>query len=487
MKKQAFNPYLPSYEYIPDGEPRVFGERLYIYGSHDRFGSSKYCENDYVCWSAPISDLSDWRYEGTIYTKEDHPADEIHERTCLYAPDVVQGTDKKYYLYYSMSGSSIISVAVCNTPAGHYTYLGDVHYPASDSTTAAGYARGEFYQFDPSVLVDDDARIYLYSGFAPKSDEDDKGRLYVGCHAYELSTDMLTILHGPSLVIPKVWQKENGAAYFEAPSMRKINGFYYLVYSARITGLYYYYSQNPLKGFQFGGRIHSTSDIGINGHDTDYPAYPVGNIHGGIVCINSQYYIFDHRHTNHTSYQRQGVAEPIYLEQDGTITQSEATSCGLNGFPLIGEGTYPAYIACCLFYPKGTPKEFATACMTQDTEDIYCSRLLHSGSAYHDIESVDNPIQYLHGINDTLTFAYKYFEVNRRITEIHCKIRGKANGVLSIMLGENNPSVGKLQLYHDSKDWTLVTIPCSIPTGKQALFFTYSGEGSFDMQCFTLL
>jgi arabinoxylan arabinofuranohydrolase len=26
MKKQAFNPYLPSYEYVPDGEPYVFGE-----------------------------------------------------------------------------------------------------------------------------------------------------------------------------------------------------------------------------------------------------------------------------------------------------------------------------------------------------------------------------------------------------------------------------------------------------------------------------
>ena len=33
MKKQAVNPYLPSYEYVPDGEPRMFGERLYIFGS----------------------------------------------------------------------------------------------------------------------------------------------------------------------------------------------------------------------------------------------------------------------------------------------------------------------------------------------------------------------------------------------------------------------------------------------------------------------
>ena len=69
MKKQVFNPYLPSYEYIPDGEPRVFSGRLYIYGSHDRFNGDVYCANDYVCWSAPEEDLSDWRYEGVIYKK----------------------------------------------------------------------------------------------------------------------------------------------------------------------------------------------------------------------------------------------------------------------------------------------------------------------------------------------------------------------------------------------------------------------------------
>ena len=48
MKKQCFNPYLPSYEYIPDGEPYVFDGRVYVYGSHDRFGAMSFCENDYV-------------------------------------------------------------------------------------------------------------------------------------------------------------------------------------------------------------------------------------------------------------------------------------------------------------------------------------------------------------------------------------------------------------------------------------------------------
>ena len=41
--KQVINPYLPNWEYVPDGEPYVFGDRVYIYGSHDFFGGDVYC------------------------------------------------------------------------------------------------------------------------------------------------------------------------------------------------------------------------------------------------------------------------------------------------------------------------------------------------------------------------------------------------------------------------------------------------------------
>ena len=79
--KQVFNPYLPLYEYVPDGEPHVFGDRVYIFGSHDAFNGKKFCPNDYVSWSAPITDLADWRYEGVIYKKTDDPDNpEIRER-----------------------------------------------------------------------------------------------------------------------------------------------------------------------------------------------------------------------------------------------------------------------------------------------------------------------------------------------------------------------------------------------------------------------
>ena len=67
------NPYLPSWEYVPDGEPHVFEGRVYVYGSHDQFRGFVYCMNDYVCWSAPVENLGDWRYEGVIYKKDAGP------------------------------------------------------------------------------------------------------------------------------------------------------------------------------------------------------------------------------------------------------------------------------------------------------------------------------------------------------------------------------------------------------------------------------
>lgn len=65
--EQIYNPYLPLYEHIPDGEPHVFGDRLYIYGSHDLACGKSFCEDNYAVWSAPVDDLRDWRYEGVSY------------------------------------------------------------------------------------------------------------------------------------------------------------------------------------------------------------------------------------------------------------------------------------------------------------------------------------------------------------------------------------------------------------------------------------
>lgn len=125
------NPYLPLYEYIPDGEPHVFGDRVYIYGSHDKFDGEVFCQNDYVSYSAPTDNLQEWKYEGVIYKKSKDPRNKDFEELamhCLWAPDVVQGLDGRYYLYYCMDVLPEIGVAVCDTPAGEYEYLGLVKH-----------------------------------------------------------------------------------------------------------------------------------------------------------------------------------------------------------------------------------------------------------------------------------------------------------------------------------------------------------------------
>lgn len=94
---QVFNPFLPLDEYIPDGEPHVFENRIYIYGSHDEEGGKDFCKLDYVAYSAPIDDLTKWRYEGVIYRKDQDPH-ATEKRKHMYAPDVVCGNDGRYYL-----------------------------------------------------------------------------------------------------------------------------------------------------------------------------------------------------------------------------------------------------------------------------------------------------------------------------------------------------------------------------------------------------
>ena len=72
------NPYLPKWEYIPDGEPRVFGDRVYIYGSHDKAGSGSFCDCVLKCWSAPVDNPNQWVCHGDIFRvgkTRDHESD----------------------------------------------------------------------------------------------------------------------------------------------------------------------------------------------------------------------------------------------------------------------------------------------------------------------------------------------------------------------------------------------------------------------------
>ena len=479
---QAFNPYLPGWEYVPDGEPRLFDGRVYVYGSHDAFNGADFCVNDYVCWSAPAENLADWRYEGVIYRKNQDPRNPDGKK-CMCAPDVVQGPDGRYYLYYEFADLTITSVAVCDTPAGHYEFYGYIQRPDG---TPYGEKKGDVNLFDPGVLVDDNGRVYHYTGFSPaggflKKVMPLRGLQIDGGYCMELEPDMITMKGEPVRVIPghdlAVGTSFEGHGFFEASSPRKINGTYYLIYSSELSHeLCYAVSKFPRRDFVYGGTLVSIGDIGYQGRTE--PDNYTGNTHGGMVQVNGQWYIFYHRQTNKQKCCRQGCAEKITILPDGSIPQTEMTSCGLNDGPLTGTGTYEARIACNLTSAQGT-----FPCLKTREKD---RKNLHPYFTQEQPDREKPPVQYIANLRDGSTAGFKYFALDG-LSRISVTVRGDRIGTLAVRTRPDGSPIAEISC-PPAEGWTERSAVLPTPaSGLSALYFTYQGSGHLDFSAFTLM
>ena len=473
--KQIFNPYLPSYEYIPDAEPRIFNGRVYIYGSHDLFNGKNFCLGDYVTYSAPIDDLTSWRYEGVIYKKEQDPLNK--RKRALYAPDCIQGVDGRYYLYYSAIGTSAIGVAVSNNPAGPFQFYSYVKYKDG---TILGKGKNDVFQFDPGIFVEGND-VYLYSGFCPTLSgifvTGGKKVSKVGPLCMKLETDMCTIKENPHEIgVKSIYNskdtKYKGHEFFEASSMRKINGKYYFIYSS-ILGheLCYAISNYPDKDFEYGGIIVSIGDIGLEDvKDVKNAKNMTGNTHGSILSINGDNYIFYHRQTNRHCFSRQACAEKIMILEDGAIPQVETTSCGLNNGPLLGKGEYEARIACNLECKKGGTfyqvfKGFGRPYFTQSGKNREI-----------------NGDQYISNIKDGTTITFKYFQFNNS-KSIKILVSSTNCGTMQVY-DENKNKVASFAI-NKGKD-ILYESKLEITDGVHPLIFKYEGKGKLSFFKFVL-
>lgn len=320
------NPYMPLWEHVPDGEPRVFeyqGEkRVYVYGSHDT-EREQYCGRDYVVWSAPVDDLTDWKCHGVAYkTQYD---------SVLYAPDVVKKGDT-YYMYAAERKGSLIVVASSKTPWGPFE---------NPVETKLG--------FDPGVLVDDDGSVYAYWGGCASP-----------CYIAQMEDDMATIKEGTLVSNPLghstcPWNPADDGhislidAFFEASSPRKVMGKYVYIYSKRyekpIPELGVYEPNNGFLSYRFSdspfGPFHDGGDISFNGGEIlkdsegcGTMTYQWGNNHGSIMEINGKWYVFYHRQTGVNEYSRQAMLEPIdvAMGKDGMLYIGDVKF--LNGEPV---------------------------------------------------------------------------------------------------------------------------------------------------------
>ena len=261
--------------------------------------------------------------------------------------------------------------------------------------------------------------------------------------------------------------EDNERRFFEASWMHKYKGKYYFSYSTGDTHkLCYAIGDSPLGEFKYGGTLVSIGDVGL----AKYPMNYLGNTHGSLIRIKDEYYVFYHRQTNRHCHSRQACAERIIRNPDGTFKQAEITSCGLNGGPLKGEGTYPAYIACHL-YKKGEPR-FLTMRIPKGHHPYFTQ----TGK-----DREDNGDQYIANFGHDSVCGFRYFQFEKDEIQVGLTVKGKAKGKLLIKLDPESSPIGEIDIDVATKTMMKVEGKAHVGKGVRPLYFDYQGEGAFDI------
>lgn len=348
LTANAQNPYLPLWEHLPDGEPRVFEDpdnpgryRAYIVGSHDTHYTS-YCGNDVRLWSAPVEDLSQWRDEGPLFT---YYVDGKWDT--MYAPDLVEVVDKAtgkktYYLYpHSRGWGRVAMVCKGDRPDGPFT-------PVNLTEDGRKCLEGSLIDFDPSVFIEritdkDDLdyqkgfRAYVFYGFqhstAYELDQDNMYAMRPGTqlHDYFLpASARYGVVRDPEgTTYPALYKDQNPGDFnfFEASSIRQVGNKYVMVFSgysgpdyglsSTNSALRYAYGDSPLGPWRSGGVLVDSRGVVPNEDGSHLVSSNAAhNTHGSLQQINGQWYVFYHRPPRGFGYARQAMVAPVKIEYD---------------------------------------------------------------------------------------------------------------------------------------------------------------------------
>ncbi len=495
----AANPFLPLWEFIPDGEPYVFDDpdkpgekRVYVYGSHDNL-RDKYCGRDQVVWSASVNDLNTWRCDGVIFRSiYDANGEQLNRNgigDILYAPDVAEVVApdgmKTYYLYPNTQADGRRGmVAKSSRPDGPFTVC---NWDPADPKKTLGPLN-----FDPAVLVDDDGRVYAYWGF------------WRSCACELDPATMATVKPGTDVVNDMVssCRAEGDFRFFEASSIRKIKDKYVFIYSRWTKdgehGLWgtnytlgYAYSDHPLGPWTFGGTIIDGRGRQRNADGaTVVTACPGGNTHGSICEINGQWYVFYHRQSGADEFSRQAMVAPITVEVEegpgGKVVISEG-EYNSEGFELGGLDPFERHaagIACHYTGPAPAIQTYPTVQYSgpwmkpfyadcYDESDPYAAKVNRSSVVHVTAGSV---------------VGYKYFNFSKSRGRKNLKlvinmIPQGVDASLEVWVKSPNAAGGGLKVGETAISASLPERPCSTAIdvaplaeldGKAALYFVFN-------------
>ena len=415
LTMNAQNPYLPLWEHLPDGEPRVFEDpdnpgkyRAYIIGSHD-VTYTAYCGNDVRMWSAPAEDLSQWRDEGPIFS---HYVDGRWDT--MYAPDLVEVKDKttgkKTYWLYPHSRGWRRTPMVCkgDRPNGPFT-------PVNLTPDGRQCVEGSLIDFDPSVFIENITdkkdpdyakgyRAYVFYGFQHSTAvELDQNTMYSKRQGTDPIDPFIPASSADGRLLDRagseykaLYKGQNPLDFnfFEASSIRQVGNKYVMVFSGYSgkeyglgntnSALRYAFGDSPLGPWRSGGVLVDSRGVVVNEDGSKLITTNAGhNTHGSIQEINGQWYVFYHRPPRGFGNARQAMVAPVKIEWDkkpvaqggvvkitgydpyaknnewtakasdgNTYTGAEVTSEGFQIFGLPPYAYYSAGLACFMYGPN---------------------------------------------------------------------------------------------------------------------------------------
>jgi hypothetical protein len=297
-KGWAQNPLITD-QFTADPSARVFGDRVYLYPSHDILATEKrgrpgwFCMEDYHVFSS--ADLSEWKDHGMIVNQKD-VAWVKPESYSMWAPDCIF-KNGKYYFYFPSNPKDTtggkrftIGVAIADKPAGPFV-------PQSEPLKNV---KG----IDPNVFVDKDGQAYLYWS---------QGDIYgakLKNNMTELDSEVKTLG-----VLPSKGLKEG-------PYMFERNGLYYLTYphvENKIERLEYAVADNPFGPFKVTGVIMDESPTGC------------WTNHHSIIQFKNHWYLFYHHNDFSPAFDkaRSVRVDSLFFDADGSIRKVSPTLRGV--------------------------------------------------------------------------------------------------------------------------------------------------------------
>jgi Glycosyl hydrolases family 43/Carbohydrate binding module (family 6) len=295
----AQNPIIRN-QYSADPSARVFGDKVYLFPSHDILATEGkgrvgwFCMEDYHVFSS--SNLTDWTDHGMIVQQNKVPWVRPNSYS-MWAPDCIE-RNGKYYFYFPTSPQDTaaygrgfaIGVAIAGKPEGPYV---------PQMTPIKGV-----HGIDPNVFIDKDGQAYLYWS---------AGNIY----AAKLKENMLE-LASDAVILKDLPTK----GLKEGPYLFERNGIYYLTFphvESKIERLEYSMSDNPLGPFKMTGVIMDESPTGC------------WTNHHSVIQFKNQWYLFYHDRDYSPNFDkaRSVRADSLFFNTDGTIKKVIPTLRGV--------------------------------------------------------------------------------------------------------------------------------------------------------------